>query len=356
MRRSVYLLFISALLLACSSCRNTQNGGDAAADSLQAEVGSLAGDEKGPSVNLDAPMVLVYRFTKGDTFGYKISKVENVTMMQDTVSEKKEQILTHWYTFSVIEGYPDGGGRLRAECDRVSFSHKYDGPQGKKDMNYDSRASNSHDIEKLYSNYNATVKTPFEIVVAADGRIAAVEKLDAVIRNYLKDDFATTKSNQIESIKQDYAQSGIKAVLQMIFQNLPDTPVGKDSSWVIMKPEQMGYLNYRNDAAYALSDVTKTAAGRLAHISARISSTFTGNRTMDTGQGMATMEDFNVKGTGRTTYNIDKGRVHRRKIKNTVYVKMYIEPPAELKQLTKIENFWWSNSATVEDSIEPYTR
>ena len=356
MHRSVFLLLFSVLLLACSACRKQGESESAAADSLKTAAAPLASDEQGPSVSLDAPLPLMYRFAKGDTFGYRINKVERVTMTQDTIIEKNFQTVTYWYTFTVLEGFGEGGGRLKAECDRVSFSGSYDGPKGKKKMAFDSKDANSHDIEKLYANYNAAVNTPFEIVVAANGGIADVTKLENVVRNFLKDDYATTKSDQLAAITQEYAQTALKGPLQMIFQNLSDTPVSKDSSWAIMQPVQLGFLNYRNNAEYVLSDVTKTANGRLAHITTRITSTFTGKRTMDTGQGLATMKDFDVTGSGRATYNIDKARVHRRALNTAVFVKMYVEPPGAMKKLNKIQKLWWSNNATVEDSVEPYTR
>ena len=88
MHRSLFLLMFSVLLLACSACHKQSGTEDVATDSTAAAVAPLANDEQGPSVVLEAPIPLKYRFNKGDTFGYRIHKVESVTMTQDTTIEK----------------------------------------------------------------------------------------------------------------------------------------------------------------------------------------------------------------------------------------------------------------------------
>jgi hypothetical protein len=308
-------------------------------------------------VRLDAPLVLTYRFTKGESFGYQIRKKESLSMFRDSLLDEKNDVaITRWYTFKVLESYPQGGGRLLAECVRVLYDGQYSGPSGKREMKYDSRETNAPNTERLLSEYNAPVGHPFEMVIAPDGRIAAVEKLDAVIRNYMKEDYATTKSDQIKAITEDYAQTGIKSVLQLVFQKLHDKPVAQDSSWVIINARKLGYLSLRDDAVYTFHGITGAELGKLAHIGVRLTSTYTGNPSFDTGQGWATMKDFDIDGVGRTSFNLDKGRVHRRSISNSVFVNMFVEPPEELKRLApdQARNHWWSQKAVTEDSIEPW--
>jgi hypothetical protein len=359
MRRSLYLFFFSMLLLACSSCRQQAEDAAAVADSTAITADVLSVDEQGPAVRLDAPLILAYSFREGDTFGYQIRKMESISMFRDSLLEEKNDVnITRWYTFKVLEAYPQGGGRLLAECDRVLYDGQYSGPSGKREMTYDSREANASNVERLLSEFNAPVGHPFEVVIAPDGRIAAVEKLDGVIRNFMKEDYATTKSDQIKAITQDYAQTGIKSVLQLVFQKLHDKPVAEDSSWVILSAQKLGYLSLRDDAVYTLKSITGTDLGKLAHIGVRLRSLYTGNPSFDTGQGMATMKDFDIAGVGRTSFNIDVGRVHRRSIKNSVFVNMFVEPPDDLKRMApdQARNHWWSQKAATEDSIEPYTR
>ena len=117
----------------------------------------------------------------------------------------------------------------------------------------------------------------------------------------------------MEGIARDYAETGIKAVLQLAFQKLAETPVGKDSSWSIIRPDRIGYLAVRNAATYTVRDIVKSPNGQVAHIDAAIKSDYVGKKVMDTGQGMATMNEFDVNGLGSTVFNLDFGRVRRRR-------------------------------------------
>ncbi|MFA6235568.1 MAG: DUF6263 family protein, partial [Bacteroidota bacterium] len=273
--RHLALFLISFLsFTACQSGSKQQAEDGTVVDSASQalENATYTAEDRGPSIKLDAPVMLTYRMKPGDTFGYKIENIEDVTITQDTVDNINHQIISWWYRFEVLEVNPEGGTRLRANCDRVRFTGSYDGPGGKQSVSYDSQEKNSYDIEKKFAQYNAPVNTPFVIVIAKDGRIADITELTEVIKNYLKDDYRTTKSNQMAGISRDYAETGLKSVLQLAFQKLAESPVGKDSSWTIIRPDRIGYLGIRNSAVYTVRDVVKSPNGRVAHIDATISS------------------------------------------------------------------------------------
>ncbi len=360
MRHLVLFLISLLVLTACNSETKQQAEGAAEVDSAtQAlENATYTAEDKGPSITLDAPVMLTYRMKQGDTFGFMIESVEDVTIIQDTIENINHQLLSYWYRFEVLESRPEGGGRLRVTCDRVRFSGSYDGPGGKQTAEYDSQEDNAYEIEKNFAQYNAPVNTPFVIVIAKDGRIADITELTEVIKNYLKDDYRTTKSDQMQGIARDYADSGLKSVIQLAFQKLAEAPVGKDSAWTITRPDRIGYLGIRNTAVYTVRDVVKSPSGQVAHIDAAITSLYTGDKRFDTGQGMATMNEFDVKGKGSTVYNLDKGRVQRRRLRTYVKVKMWVEPPEELKQMApdQVHDFWYIQEASIENRIEPYQK
>ncbi len=362
--RHLFPFLISMLFLtACRSGAEQQAEGGASADSARKALddATLTADDRGPSITLDAPVMLTYGMKVGDTFGYMIENNESVKMVQDTIENINHNIITWWYHFEVIEVESDGGMRLRATCDRVRFDGSYEGPGKKQTAKYDSQDKNSYDVDKQFAQYNAPVRTPFIVTIEKDGRISDLTQLTEVIRNYLKDDYRTTKSNQLESITRDYADAGIKSVLQLAFQKMAETPVGKDSSWTIVRPDRIGYLAIRNTAVYDVRDVVQSPLGKVAHIDATINSIYVGEKRMDTGQGMATMSGFDVRGSGRTVFNLDRGRVQRRRLRTDVDVKMWVEPPEDLKNLTKgtpdeVHDFWWIQDASIVNVIEPYAR
>ncbi|MBR9977782.1 MAG: hypothetical protein KFH87_06795 [Bacteroidetes bacterium] len=358
-----FLILISFLIfIGCNEAARQPAGEEAAIDSVQQAIESLVftEEEQGPSVKLDTPLILSYQMTPGDEFGYSITNIEDVTIVQDTIENLNRQEVTWWYHFEVL-GSGDQGTRLRVHCDRVVFQGEYNGPDGKQSIHYDSDAENSYDVEKRFAQWGAPVGAPFTIIVEEDGRIGVVSNLQEVVKNYLKDDYRTTRSDQLESIARDYADSGLKNVLQLAFQKMSTAPVRQDSTWTLVRPERIGYLAVRNEATYRLRDVVESALGPLAQINVTISSSFVGDETMDTGQGLATMKEFDVHGKGSTVFNINVGRLQRRRLVTNVYVNMWVEPPDELKELTKgtdqaVDDFWWSSRGRTENIIEPYQR
>jgi hypothetical protein len=362
--KQLFLLLMSFIsLAACQSAGDGKSEAGTTIDSVQQALddATLTAEDRGPSVALEVPVMLLYRMKVGDRFGYRFVNTEDVKLVQDTIENINHQVVSWWYRFEVIEAAAGGGVRLRATCDRVLFEGRYRDPSGSRSMRYDSDADNAYDLVKQYAQYNAPVGVPFVLTVEKDGRISDVAELTEVIKNYLKDDFRTTKSNQIEAITRDYADVGIKAVLQLAFQKLADVPVGKDSVWMLSSPDRLGYLAMRNAARYTVRDIVQSPLGKVAQIDVRLTKTYTGEKKVDTGQGMATMSEFDAQGQGSTVFNIDRGRLQRRRLRTTVNVKMWVEIPEELKELTRgtpqeMSDFWWTLDGSTENVIEPYER
>ena len=360
--KQLFLLTLTVLVfIACQGAEEGKTAAAATVDSVLQSIdeATLTEEDRGPSVALDAPVLLQYRMQPGETFGYRVTNTEDVVLMQDTIENRNHQVVSWWYRFEVLEAKAQGGVRLRATCDRVLFEGEYKDPGGERTMRYDSDEKNSYDINKQYAQYNAPVAIPFEMTVEQDGRISAVDKLTEVIKNYLRDDYRTTKSNQIEAITRDYAEIGIKAVLQMAFQKLAEAPVGKDSTWMISSPDRLGYLAMRNSATYTVRDIVESPLGKVAHIDVQLKKAYTGQKKVDTGQGMATMSEFDATGRGSSVFNLDRGRLQRRRLRNAVNVKMWVEIPAELKEMTKgtpqeMHDFWWTLKGDTENVVEPY--
>jgi len=359
-RLTTMMLFIA--LLQVSACQSSDQNAAADEDASAAPGEGSAGvalheEDRGPSVELDDPLYVRYQFRVGDRFGYSIYSEENVNLDSEKQVQENVQKLTHWYRFEVLEATPGGGGRLRVTCDRVLFSGSYKSGRGENKIDYDSDADNTYDVEKRFAEHNAPVNAPFEIVVESNGRISAIEKLDAMVKNYLRDDYGTTRSQDLGGIMETLSQQKLKPVLQRAFQNLSQGPVAKDSTWVLTNLEHLGYLSYRSTAVYAVRDIVKSATGRRMHIDYDMTSQYVGKKEVDTGQGIATMDVFDVTGKGLTVFNMERGRVQRRKWRTDVDVRMYVEPPEELKQVAPqdAENFWWITKAFTEDIVEPYT-
>lgn len=348
-RRLLLLLVLSAAAVAACG---TSGGKPGAADSAAAaDTSSVAGAK----VERTSDIVrLAARMKQGDAFAYAITSFQDVSMSRDSSVEKSRQRMVYRYRFDVLEAKEDGSSRLRVTCLGMLFKGEYTSNGESKTMQYDSEEKNDPAKEKQFAQYNAPVNTPFEILLSKEGRIESVSKYDDVIRRLLGKDFNTIKQDARQKIAADFAERGLKELLQTAFQKLEDRPIGVDSAWHHLWAGDLGFLKIKNDATYTLKGFTQGQYGKLAHIAAVMTSRYIGSSKLDTGQGMATVEQFDVNGSGSTVFDIAQGRPDSRKLTQTIKVRFFIEPPDELKQAApdQAKNFRITQNATVQSTIE----
>jgi hypothetical protein len=349
-----------ALLVFFAGCGKAQEQ-KKAPDTQAVPSARSAGGQTAPAVELPASLdtqgdatTFIYRFTAGEIFGYSIRNVERVKMTRDTAVETNVQEVTYRYAFKVVAVAADGSATLQATCLGVTFSGEYQTPSGKKSMSYDSDKANSPQTERTYAKYGAPVKTPFEITVDSGGLITSVGKLDGVIRRLMGDDYKTAKAQARGMIEKDYGENGLKNIVQLAFQTFDGKPVGVDESWVRTWSGKFGYLAAEHTGTYTLKGYSGEQGARQAHFAIALTSRYMGSRKLDTGQGIATMEEFTVRGSGHTAFDMARGRSASRKLVQTVFTKLWVEVPAELKQLQpELHDFWWITDGSVDNEIEP---
>ena len=348
--RLLLILFLSSLAALASCVRSGKTPGTS--DSTAVKDSSLSG---GAKLERTAELVrLAMHGNKGDSFAYVLTSFQDVTMTRDSSVEKSRQRMAYRYRFDVLETSDDGSSRLRVTCLGMKFKGEYSSNGESKTMQYDSGEKNDPAKDKQFAQYNAPVNAPFEIQLSKEGKIETVSKYEEVIKRLLGKEFNTIKQEARQKIANDFAEHGLKDIVQTAFQKLEDRPLGVDSAWHHLWAGDLGFMKIRNDATYTLKGFSKGDHGRLAHISAVMTSKYIGSKTLDTGQGMATVEDFDVKGSGATVFDIEKGRPDSRTLPQTIHVRFFIDPPAELKQAApdQAKGFRITQNATVESTVE----
>jgi hypothetical protein len=351
--KTIFALFL-LVLIALPGCG--RSGDKAAGDSTKVKSADSATVDIPRNLQKEAaPATFAYRFKKGDEFRYSIKNVERVKMSRDTLVENNLQEITYKYSFRVLDTTPDGDARIEATCLAVFFKGDYRSSEAKKSMEYNSEEKNSKEKEKVFSRYNAPVNTPFEITVNKSGLITSIDRIDNVIARLMGDDFKTSKAQAKKMVEKDYGENGLKNIIQLVFQKFEPEPIGIDSSWISTWNGKIGFLSVQHTAVYTLKGYEPGPQGKLAHIAIRLTSKYMGDKKLDTGEGIATMEKFDIKGSGVTVFNADRGTPVRRKMAQTVFAKFFVQPPEELKKVApeQAKDFWWTQEASVENDIEP---
>jgi hypothetical protein len=358
--RTLSILILAGGLLIPCCCGNSSSKTAGAADSSSVAGGT---DSTGAVIlpaNLErsgSAMLLRYKFVKGDKFGLEITTIENVKLTRDTTTQQNKQTLTYRYVFEVIEALPDGAARLKATCLRVKFDGDYSDVRGRKKMSYDTDEKNSTDKQKLFGQYIAQHRIGLILDIDAMGTIRKVGNVTEVIKQLLGRDYATTAAATKAQLENDYADNVLKNALQLAFQKFDEAPVAVDSSWSIGWTGPIGWMQLRHNAVYTLKGFAQESEGRVAYVVVNLKSEYVGGKTVDTGEGTATIQQFDVGGSGSTRFNMDRGICLDRRMKQHIFARFFIEPPEELKKMApdQAKNFSMTQDAIIENHISYFT-
>ena len=292
--------------------------------------------------------MMKFVFTKGEKFSYHMRTITDVSETTDSVVQSSMQDLAFTYSFEVLGTDPDGTGRLSAECSHVQFKGKY----GNREMSYDSSSPKDKAQEKTFAQYSAVLRNPFEIEVSAEGTIISIKNVDRIIEKIAGSDYKSMKLEARKQIAEDFANNTLKNQLQIVFQKLSDKPVANDSSWTIEWEGNLGFLQVKNTALYTLQGVKTDASGSMAHIGIAMKTQYIGPKKMDTGQGMATIQALDAKGTGSTVFDLTKHRTKKRSMDQKLLTRLVVDPPQELKaQMPNIGLIKISQDASIKTTV-----
>ncbi len=293
--------------------------------------------------------MLKYIFKKGDVFSYRIHTITHVEEQTDTLKQISNQDVSFTYHFEVLNADPNGGAKLQATCTQLVFYGKY----GNREMSYNSDSKIDKTQEKLFAQYNAPLNIPFEVYVNAEGTLTSVSKVEKIVEKLMGNDFKKAKADAKKKVAEDYANVSLKDVIQLAFQKLSEKPVANDSAWNIVWEGILGFLKVKNVATYTLLGVRDEGKGKLAHIGIQMRTNYVGPPKMETGQGVATIERFDVKGTGTTLFDLTQNRSQKRVMEQVLVTKLSVDPPPDLKkEMPNIGIIHISQRATISHTIE----
>ena len=303
----------------------------------------------------DERQTFAYEFKTGDVFGYSILVKEHVKVTRDTVKEENKQDILYRYKFRVLEQREGGDMTIEATCIGVKFTGLYLTNGSKREMSYDSDEKNEPQKQQVFARWSAPVNLPYEISLSRQGLITGINSTDELLKRLMGTDFNSSKQKSRELVRKDYNENGLKNILQLAFQRFEDRPIAIDSFWTQSWSGPLGFLKLQHTAYYTYKGFQPSADGNLAHITIRMQSKYVGADKLDTGQGIATISSFDVKGKGMTVFNTGKNRCASRKFDQNVFVKFFVEVPQELKDAAQgqIRDFWLTEDASVEHLIEP---
>ena len=278
-------------------------------------------------VNLGNEKVsLQYQFKKGDKFSYKLTTLTSTdqTVQSDsTVKSKTNQSATYVFDFNVLKVDKD----KNADFSVTISSMKIDADINGQKITWDSKANNSPEIKSRFMEYETITNTPFNLRLDAEGNIVGVSNLDKMIEklNSMQPSKQKLTANQKTQLKNSIGDAALKPITQLIFRELPNHPVGKDSVWTKTYPGSLAVFQLQNTAKFKVDDFVKVNGARAAKVMATLSEKFSGNK-QGTDSGVTyNFSDPKVSGGGIILFNIDNGRLIKAETSTKVEMNVQLE-------------------------------
>ncbi|MEJ5350266.1 MAG: DUF6263 family protein [Melioribacteraceae bacterium] len=314
--KKTYLLLIIisiSLIFSCGKKEEKQNG-----EIAKSKLESI--DLKGEKV------FLRYKFEKGDKFKYKLT---TITSSQESVQAdslmqaKSTQTTTYVFDVEVIDVDAD----KTAELGITISSLKLDADINGQKISFDSNKKLTDEEKQKFGDYLSLHNTPYRARVSELGEVVEVFRLDKMIDKL--NSLQPQKQNLTAEQKAQYAKSLgdalIRPITQLLFRELPQKSLAKDSTWEKNYPGQLSVFKIDNTITYKVEDFVKLNDHRAAKLSASLSCTWTGNKKGEENGIKYNFSDPKITGTGNILFNIDKGMLIRAETGTSVELTANLE-------------------------------
>jgi hypothetical protein len=268
---------------------------------------------------------LKYQFNKGEKFTYRLttnSSNDQLIQADSTIKAKSSQDMTTVLDFTVVDVDKDNTTSLNVNINAIKVDAEMNGQK----VSYDSKANNSPQIKAQFMQYETLTNSPFLINVDAKGSVTKIAKLDNIINKITAAQPKGTKINaQQKSALEKNISQALQPIVQLLFKEVSDKPVAKDSTWSRSYPGNLAVFSLINTAKYKLEDFVKYNGSTAAKIKADLTVQTAGNKQGSENGMNYNFSDPKITGGGIILFSVDKGKVVKSETATNVEIKVIIE-------------------------------
>jgi hypothetical protein len=303
-------------------------------------------DSKGEVVKLR------YTFEKGDKFRYKLtttSTAEEKIVADTTINSKSDQVITYIFETEVLDVDQDKIAELSVNVASVVLNANLNGQK----VSYDSKSENNLETKQKFLEYETIVNMPYRIRLTDKGELIEVSRLEKMIdkMNSLQPQKQNLTTEQKTQFSKQLGESAIKPLTQLLFRELPEKSVGKDSIWERRYPGQLSIFQLENRAQFKLLNFVKADDEKAVNIEAGLSVTWKGNKSGEENGVKYNFADPKISGSGKVIFNVEKGNLVRSETSTRVEITVDIEAKDALNRTQKTKRTEISTNKNVVESI-----
>jgi hypothetical protein len=181
-----------------------------------------------PASAQDNKLDLRLRLKQGDVYAMKVTVEQRIDQTTGSNPQTTEQAMTIGYSMAVEEVDPSGNMKVATKYDSVQFRQK--GPAGA--VEYDS-AKEPKQIAQAARPFAALVGLGFKITFTPEGKVSAVEGLDAMLAEMVRKlELPEGQSKAVQKVLgEQFGAEAMKQNLENIFPLYPQAPVAVGESW-----------------------------------------------------------------------------------------------------------------------------
>ena len=329
------LLMLSIILLAAGCAKKQDKNANAKNETNGVNAEAYNNLEK---VNIGGEKVILkYQFKKGDKFSYKLTTktISDQSIQSDSLKKSKtNQSTTYIFDFNILDVDKENGADAEINISSMIIAADIDGRK----IRYDSKAINDAQTKQRFIEYETIINSPFRAKINVKGEIADISHLDKMVdkltsfrpgQRKLTPDEKTTLMNNIRD-------GALRPITQLIFREMPNKEVGKDSTWSEHYPGNLAgvfQLNYAAD--FKVEDFVKINGARAAKVSANLSFKWTGNKQGNQDGVSYNFSDPKINGGGMILFNIDNGRLIKAETATKVEMNVQLESKDQSQKTKK---------------------
>lgn len=277
---------------------------------------------------------LRYNFSKGDRFKYKlttISSSDETIQADSTIKSKLIQTLAYNFDVEILEIDDDNVAEIGINISSVNLDANINGQK----ITFDSKTELPKEEKQKFMEYAILTNSPYRARVSQRGEVIEVTRLDKMIDklNSLQQNPQKLTIEQKSQYSKSLGKSVIRPLTQLIFRELPEKSIAKDSTWDRKYPAQAGVFNIDNTAKFKLDNFINLDGNKGALITANLTATWTGNKTGEEEGVKYTFEDPVISGNGKIIFNIDKGYVVKAETLTSIEMSVLVKAKDSMQKI-----------------------
>lgn len=258
------------------------------------------------SKNKNEKALFKYTFSKGEELKYKLTTMNEASesiKADSNVTTNVNETANYTVSLSVLEVDPDSVTEFTVTINAIDLSSKMNG----KETKYNSNEQMKPEDKLPFIQYDAIINNPFRMRLNGKGEVIEVTRLDRIVDKLLalQPPPKPLTPEEKAMVTKNLTERAIQPLVQQLFRLVPAKKVAVDSTWNYSYPNVVGKLQINNKVLFTY----KEQESGIAKVTAELSNTLQGEKTMTEGTITAVFDDPKISGGGTIFFDVEKGRL-----------------------------------------------